>query len=340
MTKRIRVAVTGAGGGVGLSIIKALQETEYEVVALDGNHLGTGLYAARRSHIIPGSRDVGFSDAVLDICRRESCQILFPGLDSELESFANSVNLFKEVGTTIVVSNPSVVEACNNKLITHDVLKRAGVSVPDTIDLAASKHEDRQLPDYPFVLKKREGGSRSKDVYRIDSDQDLLILQTEGIDFSDYIAQDYIEGEEYTCGSVTLAGKCHGVIAMRRMLRGGDTYKCFSVRSQVVEEEARKAVDAIKPFGACNVQLRLRGDKAYVFEINARCSGTTAARALCGFNEPKMIADYICHGVMPRYTIEEQTVFRYWQELVVPNSLVERAERFGTVVQDLRFAAL
>ena len=70
------------------------------------------------------------------------------------------------------------------------------------------------------------------------------------------------------------------------------------------------------------MQLRLKDGKPYVFEINARCSGTTAARTLSGFNEPKMIADYLLKGIEPTFAIKEQTILRYWKELVVENDEV------------------
>ena len=72
----------------------------------------------------------------------------------------------------------------------------------------------------------------------------------------------------------------------------------------------------------------MKKGKPYVFEINARCSGTTAARTLSGFNEPKMIADYLLKGIEPSYEIKEQTILRYWKELVVENDeILEMKEK-------------
>jgi carbamoyl-phosphate synthase large subunit len=109
---------------------------------------------------------------------------------------------------------------------------------------------------------------------------------------------------------------------MRRILRDGDTHKCFTEINEKIEQEVRLVVDTIKPFGACNVQLRVKDGTPYVFEINARCSGTTAARSLSGFNEPRMIADFLLKGIEPTYKIKEQTILRYWNELVIENDLV------------------
>jgi carbamoyl-phosphate synthase large subunit len=334
MSDGIRVAVTGAGGGVGQSIIKALAGSEYEVVALDGETLGTGLYAARKAYRIPYARDPAFAARVAEICRQEGCRLLFPGLDAELPIFAREVERFAGVGTRVVVSTPDVVEVCDNKLLTFTRLRAAGIPVPETVDLAAFDAGRTRLPPFPFILKKREGGARSKDVHRIDHQAGFDAFRAGGGDLSRFVAQEYIEGDEFTCGSVNLDGECMGVIVMRRILRDGDTYKCFSLRDERIEATVHAVVAAVKPFGACNVQLRTRDGQPFVFELNARCSGTTAARALCGFNEPRSIADYLIHGARPSYSVTEQTILRYWKELVVPKGLVDDMAARGTIAQD------
>ena len=174
------------------------------------------------------------------------------------------------------------------------------------------------------------GGARSKNVFIAKNIEDWsVILEQIGGNIANFIVQEYIEGDEYTCGSINLDGKCKGIILMRRILRDGDTHKCFSVKNPVIEAAVRKVVDAIKPFGGCNVQLRMKDGVPYIFEINARCSGTTAARTLCGFNEPKMIADFLLKSIEPKFEIKEQTILRYWQELVVDNEDVVNLKKNG-----------
>jgi carbamoyl-phosphate synthase large subunit len=319
------MAVSGVGGGVGQSILKALQGSEYDVIAMDGDRLATGLYATDRSYLVPQPTDSDFVEKVLDICRTEKCRLLFPGLDTELRPLAENTDRFAEHGITVVVSSPEVVDIGDNKFRTYEILREHNISVPETVDMSAP---GAQSPEFPYILKRREASSRSKDVYLIRSESDLAELNVDPFGF---VAQEYIEGDEYTCGSVGFDGDCKGVVVMRRILRDGDTYKAFAVRDQVIEDEVRKVIAAIKPFGACNVQLRVRDGRPYVFEINARCSGTTAARALCGFNEPRMIADYLCHQREPDFHVREQTVLRYWKEMVVPNELIDELGQRGSL---------
>jgi carbamoyl-phosphate synthase large subunit len=330
-SKKVKVAVTGAGGGVGQSIIKALADSGYEVVALDGEVLAAGLYATRTSYLIPYANAPDYVDRLLEICKKEDCKILFPGLDAELSALSKNRQRFEDSGIKVIVSSPDVIKTGDDKYETYRRLSSANIEVPKTVDMSEYGNEATLPLPLPFVLKKRVGGARSKDVYIIDSQDKFQSILATNIDLSEFVAQEYIEGEEYTCGTVNLDGNCYGVIVMSRILRDGDTYKCFTVNEPVIEKYVRRIVSEIKPFGACNIQLRVKDSKPYVFEINARCSGTTAARALCGFNEPKMIADYICDGKLPAYEIKYQAILRYWKELVVQNETIENLSTNGSL---------
>lgn len=316
-----KIAITGVGGGVGQSVIKSLYNQGYDLVGLDGEVLGTGLYAVPTSYVIPYAKSPDFIPVVMDICRKERVSLLFPGLDAELKPLSLNRDKFREIGTTLIVSDPEVIDISDDKQLTYEKLTPAGIHVPFTKLLS-----EIQKPDiFPLIIKQKVGGARSKNVFLVKNMAEYdNVLQKIGNHAKDYIAQEYIEGDEYTCGSVNLNGQCKGVIVMKRTLRDGDTHKCFSIRNPVIEETVRKIMNVIKPFGACNIQLRLKNNIPYVFEINARCSGTTASRTLCGFNEPKMIADFLLKGIEPAYDVKELTILRYLKELVIDNSRVEQ----------------
>ncbi|PTT13227.1 hypothetical protein DBR27_05290 [Flavobacterium sp. HMWF030] len=315
------IAVTGVGGGVGQSVLKSLENSGYNVIALDGEVLAAGLYASSKSYLIPYASSPDYINALLEICKKEKIDLLFPGLDAELMPLSLNIDAFKAIGTTVIVSRQEVIEISDNKQETYDKLIAAGVVVPFTFAMENFIPKEK---DFPLIIKQKVGGARSKNIFLTKTQKEWELAKEKiGDDFNDYIVMEYIEGDEYTCGSINLNDSCKGVIVMRRILRDGDTHKCFSVINPVIENAVRKVVEAIKPFGACNVQLRMKNNIPYIFEINARCSGTTGARTLCGFNEPRMIADYLLKNIEPAYTIKELTILRYWKELVVENSDVE-----------------
>lgn len=306
------VVVTGAGGGVGQSIIKALAGSDVEVVAVDADPLAAGLYATPRSAVVPRASDPSYADALLDVCLRVGAVAVLPGLDPELPVLAEAVARFAAAGVRVVVSTPDVVRLCDDKLATADLLAQGGFAAPETRAFT----EDVDASWFPFVVKPRRGGSRSIGVHLVRGPEDWDRVRPL-VDPANTVIQEYVDGDELTCGSVSLDGKCRGVIAMRRTLRAGDTFRAEVVRDDALEAEVTEVVDRVGPEGACNVQLRVRDGRPHVFEVNPRCSGTTAARALAGFNEPLMVLRWHLAGEEPAYEIRDLAVVRYWQELVV-----------------------
>lgn len=324
------VLVTGVGGGVGQSIIKSLHDTGYRVIGADADRHAAGLYAVARGYHIPFAIAHDYIHSLLSICRREGCRVLFPGLDAELPFLAAAAGRFAAVGCHVIVSQPEVVSICDDKLATSEFLARHGFHAPATSVLGPGAAKDMALP---LVLKPRRGGRRSRGVFVVHTREDLDDKLT-AMAAEDYVVQEYIDGDEYTCGTISADGACHGVIVMRRVLRDGDTHKAFVVRDAALEGYVRRVVDALHPTGPCNVQLRVRQGRPYVFEFNARCSGTTHGRALAGFNEPVMAIRHALEGRQPAYDVRPIAILRYWQELVVTEERLQTLQTTDVVEGD------
>jgi carbamoyl-phosphate synthase large subunit len=306
----MNIAVTASGGGVGQSIIKSLRGSGYNIIALDSDILAAGLYMVNDYSLIPKAGDDDYIVKLLDICKSKNINLLFPGMDCELKKLSENRDSFAQAGTKIVISSPDVVKIADDKYLTNRFIYKLGLPTIKTIRLGAIVKIWNL--DYPVIMKPKVGGARSRDVYKLNSQDDI----PDNIDLRDYVLQEYIEGDEYTCGTVTLDGKYKGCIILRRILRDGDTYKAFVEHNTAIENLCEKVCTELKPFGAFNIQLRLKDGIPYVFEFNARCSGTTASRTLAGFNEPKMIADYLLKVEEPSYKIKDITILRYWNEIV------------------------
>ncbi len=319
------ILVTGVGGGVGQSIVKSLQGSCYTVIGADSELLATGLYAVGKAYRVPFASEPAYIERMLEICAREKCALIFPGIDAELGVLSRESQRLKAAGVVPVVSAPEVIKICDNKLLTYQFLVAHGFHAPHTLPL--SDNADHEL-GYPMVLKPMEGGARSQRVFVVREEHEFH-FRLATLDYRNYVAQEYIAGDEYTCGSVNMNGHCYGPIVMRRILRDGDTYKAFISSDPRVHARVQAVVEALQPFGACNVQLRLRDGIPYIFEINARCSGTTYCRSLAGYNEPLMVADWLLFSKTPSYQIREISILRYWKELVVENSRIETMKADG-----------
>lgn len=321
----MNIAVTGVGGGVGQSIIKSLQNTRYNVVGIDSELFGTGLYATKKAYLGVYANSPDFIDKIIEICKKEHCEIILPGLDVELDKLSANFNQLKKEKIVPIVSSPRVIEISNDKLKTVEFLKKYGFPYPRTFKLKDYSFE----LDFPVILKPRIGGSRSIGTFVVNNLEEFEEY-SKFINIKNYIVQEYIDGDEYTCGTVFFKNDFFGAILMKRQLRDGDTYKAFVVKDEKLSKFVEDVIGVLKPFGPCNLQLRIKDNIPYIFEFNARCSGTTASRSLAGFNEPKMICDYL-NGDKPHYNIKEIVIFRYWNEIVVDYEKIENLYSKGHI---------
>lgn len=323
----MNVAVLAVGGGVGQSIVKALQKTEYNAVGINSEVLGAGLYATRKAYLGLYANDPQFIDKLKKICIKEKCTVLFPGLDVELAPLSKEAERLKQMNIHPVVSDPNVIAICGDKFKTNEFLRVNGFPYPKTYKLNEYGFE----LDFPVILKPQKGGHRSIGQFKANNLKEFESY-TANVDVNNYIVQEYIEGEEYTCGTVTLENQCVGAIVMKRELRNGDTINAFVVKDENLTGFLKKVVNTLRPFGPCNIQLRMKDNIPYIFEFNARCSGTTACRALAGFNEPKIVCDYIFKNITnPQFEIKEIAILRYWNELIVDLSKISEMKSNGFV---------
>lgn len=328
LAEPITVLVTGAGAGVGQSILKALAASKVNtrVIAADMSPMAAGLYRANAAVLIPGAEDPGYVAALEKICMDEHVELLLIGTDTELHVLAPVRAAFEEkTGTKIIVSDPETIAIADDKwettefLRTHD-FPHVRSALADTVD-AFLKQES-----FPLIVKPRIG-ARSIGFAVV---KDEAALRGALKERSDLIIQEYLsaEEEEYTCGAFFWEGECYGVIPMKRWLRNGDTYKAMSMHLPDLEQFIERVGKALSITGPCNFQLRRAGDEWKIFEINCRFSGTTGAASALGFN----VVNALLHTLffrrpLHRLGFTESYIFRYWNEVFVS---IEDVQTMGT----------
>jgi carbamoyl-phosphate synthase large subunit len=317
------IVVTGVGGGAGQSILKCLQRSPYRIIGVDSLPNGTGLYSGVRGYIGEFAYSDKFIDRLLEICKKESANVIFPGLDVELIPLSKNRNIFKENGIELIVSSEEVISIADDKYRTFQFLKENNYLFPRT---------EKEMQDdfkFPVIVKPRFGGARSLGCITCHSYEDLFAAVKNK---NNYIIQEFIDSDEYTCGTVVFNHKCYGCIPAKRELRCGDTYKLCFIKNNKITVYLKDVIERLKPYGACNIQLRFKNDKCYIFEFNARCSGTTAARAIAGFNEPLWICRALETSVYTELDFREIAIFRYWKELPVEITKLDEMRRNGYVI--------
>lgn len=317
----ITVFVTGAGGGIGQGIIKALKlitDLDIRIITADMSELAVGLYCGDRSYLVPKASDDNYIKELIEILKLETVDYYFPGTDVELLVCAENADYIKgECGTNVVVSSVDSIKISDDKYLTYQFLDSNGLSAPNSYLLS----DIEKINDFPIIVKPRVGCrsigvsiayDKKQLMERFDADNSLMAQELVGTD-----------DDEYTCTVAGVGGDVSDALVLRRTLRSGDTFQAFPVESESISSYVKKIAEKLNINGSCNLQLRLDKGQPKVFEINCRFSGTTPFCTQLGFNP----VEYYLKTVLdlPYYSDIDysKVIFRHWTESIIDESQVE-----------------
>jgi len=323
--QKIKIGITGTGSLIGQAIIKSLQASAFSkdivLTGFDYFNNTAGSYWVKNNFILPDilKKSVSRQDwlkVLMKILKSENIKFLFIGLDFELPLFAKYKALIEsETKCKIIVSDMNVIKICNDKYLTYKFLKKNGFAHPATW---LWQGLNKNKLNFPYIVKPRIG-SRSRDIFVARNKKELFnaVAAVNNPLIQELVGDPTVE---YTCGIICLGGRIKGSIVLRRDLKNGNTENAFYAKDtpQIIYDYIHKVAEKLKPFGACNFQLRLdREGLPKIFEINARHSGTTYIRALFGFNEVEHILGYLLGINTGKFTFKEGMVKRYYDELFI-----------------------
>lgn len=320
----MKVAVSGVGGGAGQSVLKALtlSSLPVDVLSVDILPLSAGLFRTEESLVLPKPE----SEGGLDIWKRElkakGVDALIPGSDHDLLPLASVRDSWAKDGICqVLVSDPETIQTCGDKAQTCQVLNGFGLPAPDAgWDLSAKDALSwAKSNGFPVVLKPRDGmASRNLHLIHNEEEMNFFYPRTPNPVIQEHLSLSG-EVEEYTCAVfVNRDGTPIETFIARRDLMGGATYRAEVVEREDIRELLLGIGSALKPQGVLNIQLRMTDRGPVPFELNARCSGTTATRAYFGYNEPEMLLrHYVLGEELPPLDVKTGYVLRYWNEVFV-----------------------
>jgi carbamoyl-phosphate synthase large subunit len=332
--KTLNVLVTGAGGPLGQSIMKAIRQANLScrLVATDRHPLSVGFQWSERHYVLPSAEEAEYLPRLRAICQAEKVDAILIGSEGEMHVLAENQEAFEGgTGTKIVVSPQEVLEISADKWKTVNFLASNELDYPHSAIPEQADQLEQLLSDhgFPLIVKPRRG-SGSRGMFKVHNRRELngaLVLVNQPI------VQEYLEPdeEEYTIAVfMGRDGRAQGAIVMWRELAAGLTYRARVVENDLVADAAAAVANALGPLGPCNVQLRLTERGPVTFEINARFSSTTSMIANFGYNEVEMaLRCYVLSENITPPKTRSGIALRYWEEFYLPDP-----EAVGTIPGD------
>ena len=317
----MKVLVTGAGSVLGQAIIKSLKaitKFNIEIHAVDPMPNAVGLFLADEQHWIPYVKETSYMSEFKRLLKSIKPEFVLIGTDTELYAISAEKELLeKEFNTIIIVSSTEIIKMADDKYSTYHYLKSIGFDAPETY--LPNEKIDLEKLNYPLILKPRIG-ARSIGVQLIQSSKSLefqLAMQ------KNQIIQEYLSSsKEYTAGVIYFNEQNIASIVMERTLKDGNTFTAIPLNYSWINESLESLAKKIKPFGPINFQFKIENSKIFIFEINARFSGTTYFRTIANFNEVEMVIAFLKNKqeiIQPQINTSIQ-ILRYYDELVVTRS--------------------
>lgn len=332
--KKINILITGAGSGVGQSIIRSLV---YSKIRKKLNLLISDITSLNPYPIykikylkIPMIEKKNSKQTLKKILIKNKINIIFIGSEYEIDFFSKNKSFFEKIkNLKICVADLKTIRLSNDKFETYKFLKQNNLPYPKTIKINKNTNFSKIIKKIkkPFVLKNRFGTS-SRNVFEIRNIEEFKtyiksikypLVQEKLVSFSNHR---FKEKEEFTCSFFTLKNKkILGPFIARRILKFGTSWVIDVNNSN---KKVLKLIAAISKkinnLGSFNVQLINTKRGPIPFEFNSRFSGTTSIRSKFGFNEPEFfIKDNFLNYKFDskKIKIKKGNAFRYIEETIL-----------------------
>lgn len=272
-----RILVTAISGDVANGILKILQETEDSVYGCDIYEYPVGMDRVITYWKSDAAVSPAYIENLLEKCREYQITHLIPANEVEIKVISQNLDLFQDAGIKVMINAPDMIETFQDKYETVRMLdKIEGVTAPKTY-----LYNDFKEDGETYIVKlKNSCGSKFLEKIRTFDEIEELEVEPEDIVIQEYIDE---ELQEYTVG-VFSDGRNISTIIFKRKLKHGYTSFVELVEDESIREIAEKIVNYIDLRGYINIQLRKHEGRNYIFEINARISGSVYFQHMLGHN--------------------------------------------------------
>ena len=317
----VTVLVTGCGGAIGMGVIKALRmgSRNLRLVGVDTDsyapsfYLKSKQYLLNRTYVVPNAESPNYIPKIVEICRTENVNVIFPCTDPELEILSTSIDEVTNSGVKVIICPSKTIKICRDKWLTYESLSCYLPIIKSALpDIGIE--EALELTGLPAIIKPRKGWG-SKQTAKIESIEEARILLPR---IPAPIVQKYLTGAEYTVDCLAdRNGKVICAIPRHRVkILGGISFQGITVRDEDLIKLANEVAKHLKFIGPFNFQVIKNCEETKIVEINPRFSGTGILSVMAGANIPCIALRNIRNKRIPaQIDFEEGLILsRYFEE--------------------------
>ncbi len=217
------------------------------------------------------------TEALLDFCKANGIGAIIPTRDGELAFFAERKDELRQQGVHVMISTPTAIEACTDKLQFARKLTEKGMPV------IAAFTAPEQVDAEALVVKERHGAGSESILLNCTPEQ----AASHGATLSEPIYQPYIAGLEISVDLyITSSGECKGAVARTRdHVVTGESQVTTTIDDPEVCSLCSEAARYLELSGHSVWQvLRDPSGGLHIIECNARFGGASTASLAAGLD--------------------------------------------------------
>ena len=286
------------------------------LIGTDTTELSPALQLCDQRFGVKPTTHAGYIKQLLSIVKANRVKLLIPTVDLDLKRLAQNKSKFTAMGCRVLVSEPEVIDICQDKRKTYRFLVKNGFDTALTMSVRSAL--SKKKIDWPCFLKPWDGyAGRGNAV--VNNRKELQFYSKR---IPNPICQELAKGTEYTCDVyVDFGMKIRCVVPRERIeVRAGEVSKGQVIKNTRIMTEAAALVEKLGAGpGVITLQLFLTSDgKIKFIEINPRFGGGAPLSIKAGADFPKWILQELTGrklNIRPDIIMDGLIMLRYDSEV-------------------------
>jgi len=325
---RMNILITSAGRrGYLVNYFKQALGTSGKVYAGNSEVWAPAFCYADDYVVTPLVYDQEYIPFLMRFCSEKNITLIISLLDIDLLVLAKNKKLFEDQGITVVVSDETVINICNDKWKTYLFCTQNKILTAQTY-LKLGQAEQAISCGYmrfPVLIKPR-WGMGSLVIYEADSTEEMKVLfqkcrrdiqntylkyESAADQSNCVLIQEKLGGQEYGMDVINnLHGSfCGNIVRKKIAMRSGETDCAMVVQSAEMNAFAKDISKKLGHIGNLDVDIFIEDRKIYLLEMNARIGGGYPFSHFAGIDLPRAILKWVSHEPIN----QELTVKKYGQ---------------------------
>jgi HAD superfamily hydrolase (TIGR01549 family) len=291
--KEIHILVTGVGRRIEL--LQAFRQAalnlniNLKIYGADMSGTAPALAYCDYTRKVCAMHDSRYIQELVDICKKDKIDLVMPTIDTDLLILSRSVEVFKNIGTKVLISKLDKILICRDKNNTGKFFESCGLKAPKTYN-----NYKEYFGPYPCFIKPKDGSS-SINAFKVEDKEELSVYAGQ---IEDYIIQPFISGREFTIDIFCDfdGNPIYITPRERTQVRAGEVLKTQIYMDEIMINEAKVLCKAFKPCGPMTVQLiqdKNTGENYYI-EINPRYGGGAPLSMKSGARSAEALLRLLC----------------------------------------------